>query len=139
MTKTKRIFICIFSFVILSLSCVNVLAASEVRSTLENQSSELIGGEEVVVALKLDNYEILAKGINVYKATLKYDKDIFEEISESNFQTQENWGKLKFNKDTGEFIIIKKASDIETGEIAKITLKVKENAQAGKANISTNR
>ncbi len=136
MTKTKGIFICIFSFIILSLSCVNVWAASEVRSVLENQSSELVGGEEVVVALKIDNYEILANGINVYKATLEYDKDIFEEVSESNFQTQENWGKLKFNKDTGEFIIIKKASDTETGEIAKITLKVKENVQAGKANIS---
>ena len=114
MTKTKGIFICIFSFIILSLSCVNVWAASEVRSVLENQSSELVGGEEVVVALKIDNYEILANGINVYKATLEYDEDIFEEVSESNFQTQENWGKLKFNKDTGEFIIIKKASDTET-------------------------
>ena len=135
MRKIKRIFIYIIGFVILSLSNVSVQAASGITAILENEKIESKSGDEVVVTLRLDNYEEIKKGVNVYKATLDYDKNVFEEVSQSNFQTQNNWEELKFNKDTGEFIAIKRIGSKAQEEIVKIKLKVKDNAHAGKGDI----
>ena len=135
MRKIKRIFIYIIGFVILSLSNVSVQAASGITAILENEKIESKSGDEVVVTLRLDNYEEINKGVNVYKATLDYDKNVFEEVSQSNFQTQNNWEELKFNKDTGEFIAIKRIGSKAQEEIVKIKLKVKDNAHAGKGDI----
>lgn len=60
---------------------------------------------------------------------------MFEEIEQNDFQTQNNWQDLKFNKETGEFVSIKKAGSKETEEVLKITLKVKDNVKAGKEDI----
>ena len=135
MEKRKNGFIFILVFVILSLLYVSVYASSGIKAILVNEKTELKGGDEVVVTVRLDNYEEINKGVNVYKATLEYDKSVFEEVLESNFKTQNNWEELKFNKDTGEFIAIKKGGSKEPEEILQIALKVKENAKAGKENI----
>ena len=114
---------------------MRVYAASGIKAILENDKTELTSGDEVVVTLRFDNYEEINKGVNAYKATLEYDKSIFEEVLESDFQTLNNWEQLKFNKDTGEFVAIKRVGSKTPEEIVKITLRVKENAQAGKEDI----
>lgn len=135
MRKIKFGFICILAFIILSLSGMRVYAASGIKAILENDKTELTSGDEVVVTLRFDNYEEINKGVNAYKATLEYDKSIFEEVLESDFQTLNNWEQLKFNKDTGEFVAIKRVGSKTPEEIVKITLRVKEKAQAGKEDI----
>lgn len=135
MRKIKFGFICILAFIILSLSGMRVYAASGIKAILENDKTELTSGDEVVVTLRFDNYEEINKGVNAYKATLEYDKSIFEEVLESDFQTLNNWEQLKFNKDTGEFVAIKRVGSKTPEEIVKITLRVKENVQAGKEDI----
>lgn len=135
MRKRKNGFIFILIFFILSLVDASVYASSGIKAILVNEKTELKGGDEVVVTVRLDNYEEINKGVNVYKATLEYNKSIFEEVLESSFKTQNNWEELKFNKDTGEFIVIKKGGSKAVEEILQIALKVKENAKAGKEEI----
>ncbi len=73
MRKMKWSFSCILCFVILSLSHVSVHATG-IKAILNNQKTELKSEDEVIVTLKLDNYEEVNKGVNAYKATLEYDK-----------------------------------------------------------------
>ena len=135
MKKVKRSFICILSFVILSLGCINVYATSAIKAILETRNTKLNSGREVEVILRLDNYERTDKEVNVYKATLEYNKNVFEEISESDFEPLNDWEELKFNEDTGEFIAIHKTGSKSSEEIVKIKLKVKDNAEVGKEDI----
>ena len=135
MKKVKRSFICILSFVILSLGCINVYATSGIKAILDTRNTKLNSGREVEVILRLDNYERTDKEVNVYKATLVYNKNVFEEISESDFETLNDWEELKFNEDTGEFIAIHKTGSKSSEEIVKIKLKVKDNAEVGKEDI----
>lgn len=121
--------------IILILMCTEVQASTSMQAKLEGETLEVKKGEEITVSCKLDNYQEISKGINAYKATFEYDKNVFEEVIQSNFELQNNWEELKFNKDTGEFVSIKKAGS-KTGEVvAKITLKVKADATIGKTDI----
>lgn len=135
MKRMKRSFICILSFVILSLGCINVYATSAIKAILETRNTKLNSGRKVEVILRLDNYERTDKEVNVYKATLEYNKNVFEEISESDFEPLNDWEELKFNEDTGEFIAIHKTGSKSSEEIVKIKLKVKDNAEVGKEDI----
>ncbi len=136
MKRLKNITSIILFFVFLFVLTTNVQAVSSMQAKLEGDTLEVKKGQEIVVNFKLDDYEDINKGINAYKATLEYNKNVFEEVVQSDFQAQNNWEELKFNKDTGELVSIKKSGS-KTGEIvARITLKVKEDATVGRTDIS---
>ncbi len=113
-------------FMLVILITINVQASNSLKATIQSSKNELKKTEEVVVTLKLDEYKDIKDGINAYKATLYYDENIFEELLEQNFVCKNDWEMLKYNKDTKEFIAIKKAGSKEPEEVASITLKVKE-------------
>ena len=108
---------------------INVQASTSLKSTIESSKNELKKEEEVVISLKLDEYQHIKNGINAYKATLEYDENIFEEVLEKDFTSKNNWEMLKYNKDTKEFVAIKKVGSKEPEEVASITLKVKEEVE----------
>ncbi len=129
----KKIVISLITFFMLNLIAINtVFATTTVDVKLSTNATELKQGDEVVVTLKLDNLNEVKKGINAYKATLVYDKDIFETITQSDFVCQNGWESLKYNPANGEFIAIKKVGSTKAEEVVKITLKVKNNAEATK-------
>lgn len=113
-------------FMLVILITINVQASNSLKATIQSSKNELKKTEEVVVTLKLDEYKDIKDGINAYKATLYYDENIFEEVLEQNFVCKNDWEMLKYNKDTKEFVAIKKAGSKEPEEVASITLKVKE-------------
>ena len=135
MKRAKLSLICMLSLGILGFGYVNAYATSGIKAVLESRNTNLSNSREVEVILRLDNYEKIDKGVNVYKATLEYDKNVFEEVSESDFEPLNNWEEIKFNKDTGEFIAIHKTGSKVSEEIMKIKVKVKDNAKAGKEDI----
>ena len=109
-----------------------VSAITTVDVKLNTDMKELKAGDKVVVTLKLDNLKEVKKGVNAYKATLDYDKSIFEEVIQSDFTCLNSWEELKYNPENGEFIAIKRAGTKNDEEVAKITLKVKNNVAATK-------
>lgn len=113
-------------FMLVTFITIKVQASNSLKATIESSKNELKKTEEVVVTLKLDEYKDIKDGINAYKATLYYDDTIFEQVIEQNFVCKNDWEMLKYNKDTKEFIAIKKAGSKVPEEVASITLKVKE-------------
>ena len=134
----KKITIYIIEFIIFGLAVTSVLSASNsdiAKANLTSSMQEVKGGQEVVVTLKFDKYKEKIKGINAFKATLDYDKEIFEKVEQKDFKVKNDWEELKYNQGTGEFVAIKKAGSREE-DIVQIVLKVKEDVEPGKTNIA---
>lgn len=124
-------------FMLVILITINVQASNSLKAVMQSSKEELKKTEEVEITLKLDEYQDIKNGINAYKATLEYDSDIFEEVLESNFVCKNNWEMLKYNKDTKEFIAIKKAGSKVPEDVVTITLKVKEEVEPKVTEVKT--
>lgn len=130
MKLKKLIFTAIGSiFMIVILITINVQASNSLKATIQSSKSEVEKAEEVEIILKLQDYQDIKDGINAYKATLDYDENIFEKVLEQNFTCKNNWELLKYNKETKEFIAIKKAGSKEPEEVASLILKTKEEVE----------
>lgn len=103
----KKKIIGMVMFLILNFLAVQpVLANSNMDAKLSTNRLEFKSDETVEVTFSFDNFKEVKKGINAYKGTLEYDKNIFEGIVQSDFVCQNNWESLKFNPKTGEFVAI---------------------------------
>lgn len=126
----KLIFTTIASIImIVILITINVQASDSLKATVQSSKDELKKEEELEITFELSEYKNIKNGINAYKATLDYDEGIFEEVIEQNFTCKNNWELLKYNKDTKEFIAIKKAGSKEPEEVASLILKTKEEVE----------
>ena len=126
----KLIFTAIGSmFIIGMLITINVQASNSLKATLESSKNEVEKEEELVITLKLQEYQDIENGINAYKATLDYDETIFEKVLEQNFICKNNWELLKYNKDTKEVVAIKKVGSKEPEEVVSVTLKTKKEVE----------
>lgn len=108
----------------------NLLAAANLKAQAKASTNELKGGEEVTITLNFSEYQQIKDGLNAYQATLEYNKDIFEEVKQEDFQCLNDWEKLQYNQATGEFVAIKKVGSTEPEDIVSITLKTKQEVKA---------
>lgn len=131
----KKIVISIIGFIIIILIASSILASDNLTANISSTSTQVKEEQEVIISLKFESYQEIKKGLNAYKATIEYDKNIFEEIQSQDFICQNNWEQLKYNEETGEFIAIKKAGSKEPEEVVKITLKAKKGVKAGTTDI----
>ena len=133
----KKIIIGITIIIVALLLTYNLVSADTVKleAKVSSTTTEIKDEQELTITFSLDKYNEIDKGINAYKATLEYDKNIFEEVTEKNFTSQNDWEQLKYNKETGEFVAIKKAGSITPEDIVKINLKAKNELKAGKTEI----
>ena len=133
----KKIIIGITIIIVALLLTYNLVSADTVKleAKVSSTTTEIKDEQELTITFRLDKYNEIDKGINAYKATLEYDKNIFEEVTEKNFTSQNDWEQLKYNKETGEFVAIKKAGSITPEDIVKINLKAKNELKAGKTEI----
>lgn len=113
-------------FMLVILITIKVQASDGLKASVQSSKNEIKKTEEIVITLKLDEYQNIKNGINAYKATLEYDEDIFEEVLEKDFESKNNWEMLKYNKDTKELVAIKKAGSTVPEEVAEVKLKAKE-------------
>lgn len=134
---SKKIIISIVIIIIALLLTYNLVIAdtTKLEAKVSSTETEIKDQQELTITFSLDKYNEIEKGINAYKATLVYDKNIFEEVLEKDFKNQNNWEELKYNKDTGEFVAIKRAGSITPEDIVKIDLKAKNDLKAGKTDI----
>ncbi len=113
----------------------SVFANSSADANLTTNIKELKAGEKIEIFLSFKNLNEIKKGLNAYKGTIEYDKNFFEEIVESNFSSLNDWEKLKYNPQTGEFISFKKVGITQEEIVAKIILTVKNNVEANHTSI----
>ncbi len=134
---SKTIIISITMIILALLLTYNLVLADTIKleAKVSSTTTELKDEQEITITFRLDKYNEIEKGINAYKATLVYDKNIFEEVLENDFKSQNYWEELRYNKETGEFVAIKKAGSIEPEDIVKIDLKAKKELKAGKTEI----
>ena len=125
----------IVGIIILILLATNLLSMADLKAEISSSAIDVKGGQEVTITLKFNEYKEIKNGLNAYKATLEYNNDIFEEVTQENFVCQNNWERLKYNKSTGEFVAIKKVGSNEPEEVVKITLKAKEALKATITNV----
>ncbi len=133
----KKIIISMIILIVSLLLTYNLVTADTIKleAKVSSTETEIKGQQELTITFSLDKYNEIEKGINAYKATLVYDKNIFEEVLEKDFKSQNYWEQLKYNKETGEFVAIKKAGSISPEDIVKIDLKAKKDLKAGKTEI----
>lgn len=126
----------IITLLILNLIIVHpVLAESRMDAKLTANHLEIKANETVEVTLSLENFQEINKGINAIKGTLEYDKNIFGEIVQSDFACQNNWESLKFNPQSGEFVVIRKVGTKIGENVISITLKAKSDIDPTKTTI----
>ncbi len=129
----KKIIISLITILIINLVSMNVVYAStSVGTKLESNNNDYLRGEKIELTLKLENLKEVRKGVNAYKATLDYDRDVFEEIIQSDFVCLNNWEEFKYNPQNGQFVLIKKTGTTKNENIVKINLKVKKDANIEK-------
>ncbi|MCI8620516.1 MAG: hypothetical protein HFJ50_01510, partial [Clostridia bacterium] len=126
----KAINIIIMMIIFLTLISTISYSATNVELALSSTSHKLHADDTAVFTLKFDNMQEVKKSINVVKAKLEYDKDIFEEIKEIDFKAVNGWEGLQYNQNTNEFAIYKKAGTTSKEDIVEISLKVKEEIKA---------
>lgn len=133
--KKTLFYVIAIIILLLTTSAIATSKSDIVRANLSSSEEKLKAGQEVVITLKFDNYNEDTKGINCFYAVLEYDKQIFEKVTQANFETQNNWEELKYNQETGELVVIKKVGTNKEEEIAQITLKVKEEVEPKKTDV----
>lgn len=122
----KKLLANIILFVFLIFIGGNIQAASSLKAEVNPSVNELKAGQEVMLTLKFNQYQEIDKGINAYKATLKYDEEVFEAVKQEDFTSLNNWEQLEYNPKTGEFVAIKRAGSKMSEEIVQVKLKLKE-------------
>ena len=90
MKKVIGLLLCIMSVCFFVPTDV-VNAKTSVNASLNSKVDKIKKGEEIVITLRFSNYEGIKKGINTYKAALKYDKNIFEEVKLRNFKNKKKF------------------------------------------------
>lgn len=137
MRKVKRaLSLLLLSCMMLGMSGWNVQAAENLHSVMRQDKTSLKAGEVIELTLKFDEYQEINKGVNAYKATLVYNRDVFEEVTAEDFTVKNDWEKLKYNQETGEFVAIKRAGSKSPEDLVTVTLRTKTGITAGKETIA---
>ncbi len=134
--KKKIIYVTVLIiFCIVSTTVLAITKFDAIGTALISSEEELSAGQEVIVTLKFDKYNQISKGINAFKATLQYDENLFEKVTQANFTTKSDWEELKYNAETKELVAIKKAGSKREEDILQLKLKVKNEIEPGKTNV----
>ena len=134
----KKTIMNVIGLIIFSSIITTVLAITKtdkIGAVLTSSTEELKSGQEVTITLKFDKYNQIVKGINAFKATLQYDEEIFEKVTQNDFETQNDWEELKYNSETKELVAIKKAGSKKEEDILQIKLNTKNEIEPGKTDI----
>ena len=128
----KKIILIINMLVII---CINLVSyAVEENNTIEinTNKNQLKKGEEIEINIKIPSTE---NPLYTYSGELEYDKGIFENVTNANFNTENSWENLEYNEQNGKFILTKNESK-GNEEILKIKLICKSEEKATNTKIS---
>ena len=128
----KKLAIFLFTILTILLAGINVNAVE--NTVLTSDKTEATLGEEIMISINLTGD---TKSLIAYTAKLSYDKEVFEIIETENFQGQDNWADITYNKSNNKFSLIHKNETSDENHL-QIKFKVRDDAVPGKTNITIN-
>lgn len=129
--KRKFYVLLILIFFIISVLTVNSYAAPYNFTTSMTASSQTVqASSEVVVTVKVSNLNVGENGINGFTAFISYDGDVFEPLTDSSVEGNNDWVPA-YAPGTGK-VSLKKTKFVKADEeIMQISLKTKAGLAAG--------
>lgn len=116
---------------------INALSLAVDNPIIESTANKLNAkkGQEIIVQLAIKDIDPTSEGINVVQATIDFDERIFEELTTSSFELQNNWKQLRWNNENKQFIVINETEVKQDSIILTISFKVKEIVAIGDTDI----
>ncbi len=131
----KKVRVCLAILIMLFVTFAFTVSVKANDSLILNvDKNEVNLGEDILVSINLDSEYT---DLYAYTAKLSYDRDVFEVIETEDFEEQENWTDIQYNKDNNKFALINKKG-INGKELLQVKLKVREDAKAGKTAVTVN-
>lgn len=104
--------------------CVGGTVNAATASMSLTSNSKLVEGQTVEVTLKITNIDA-GDGIDAIQGTLNYDKNVFEEVTDENFEGINRWNIQGYSSESGIFIFLRSSKVNMQSDVLKITLRVK--------------
>lgn len=126
--KKRIVKICIIAMLLVWVytTIVNALSFS---ATMTPSSTAVDESTEFTIRVSVSNLDVGSNGINTLSGTLKFDDDVFEDITDSSIEGLNSWSPT-FNADTGK-ITLTKTTFVKTEEaVFQITFKTKTDISA---------
>lgn len=120
--KFLKIVIIMIMLVITYTTIVNALSFT---ATMETTTTTVAEATEFTVTVKVSNLDVGENGINSLTGTLKYNKDVFEEITDSSVEGLNGWNS-SYEKDSGKITSTKQSFVKSEESVFNITLKTKK-------------
>lgn len=130
--KSKILLIVLVLFTIISLT--NFVSAFSVSMELTS-TSKLKAGDVVTVTLKISNVDA-GEGIDAIVGALEYDKNVFEEVTEENFEDRNRWKVNIYSTQSQKFTVLKSSKVNTAGEVLAITLRAKDTVNVDSTTIT---
>ena len=134
--KYKKIACFILMIIMVLIASINSVQASDFSMKLIGDKNKIKAGEQLTVKVSLDNVGSITNGINVFLATIDYDKNVFEPLKEEDITTLNSWSGMMYNEDNGKIIVENHSFTEEEKDIIELKLTAKTEISEKEANIS---
>lgn len=127
MKKLLKMSVILLVVIVIAFPIKNVIATEEKDCKVYiNGPEKLEAGGTITIEIGIKD---IKKTVDTIVATLEYDRDIFEEVTEDDMEPQSKWNYPAYNSESGTFMIDKTDSNLVSNDqvIMKITMKVKAN------------
>lgn len=121
--RIVKISIIVMLLVLIYSTIVNALSFS---ATMTPSSSAVEESTEFTIRVSVSNLDVGSNGINTLSGTLKYDEDVFEEITDSSIEGLNSWSQ-SFNQTTGKITLTKTTFVKSEEAVFQVTFKTKSN------------
>ena len=128
--RISRIAVLLFiSLALVTLISNKVYAEDTFEMQITSDNQKVKPGETIKVKITANGVEGFTDGSTVLLSTIEFDKNIFEEIKEADFNLLNDWGGLVYNEENGKLVIDKRDIISNPEQIMEITFKVKQDAK----------
>lgn len=127
----KRILKITTIMIMFTLVYVSIVNALSFTATMTPSSTTVAESTEFTVKIKVSNLDVGTNGINSLSGYLKYDKDIFETITDSSIDGLSGWSPV-YTADSEKLTVTKPTFVKTEEEVFQVTLKTKSGV-SGKA------
>lgn len=120
----KKFLKIVIIMMMLVLTYATIVNALSFTATMETNTTTVAESTEFTVTVKVSNLDVGSNGINSLSGYLKYDKDVFESISESSIEGINGWN-CTYASDTGRITLTKTTFVKSEESVFNVTLKTK--------------
>lgn len=120
----KRIFKIAIIMIMFTLVWFSIVNALSFTATITPSSTTVAESTEFTVKIKVSNLDVGPNGINSLSGYLKYDKDVFELITDSSIDGLNGWSPV-YTADSEKMTITKPTFVKAEEEVFQVTLKTK--------------